>query len=192
MQTLWHFVISLLILKIFTWSLEYVFTIQWAIHTIKGNNLKCILFFFFFRIMPLFQPGLFILYQALYSWVLALKCSALVFFLTVLKTFRIKRKNCWLIIENIQGKDKMLVTSIFSFLAPLAKGQWAIVMALCPSCICPSICPCVCKLFLQKTSQKLLTGFLPNFTGMFLRWSSFKFLQIIMFHEEFWLPWQPK
>ena len=36
---------------------------------------------------------------------------------------------------------------------------------------CPSICPCVracyCKLFLQKTSQKLLTGFLRNFTGMF-------------------------
>ena len=22
----------------------------------------------------------------------------------------------------------------------------------------------------KKTSQKLLTGFLPNFTGMFLRW----------------------
>ena len=31
--------------------------------------------------------------------------------------------------------------------------------------------PCVrvCKLFLQKTSQKLLTGFLPNFIGMFVR-----------------------
>ena len=30
-------------------------------------------------------------------------------------------------------------------------------------------CACVCKLFLLKTfPQKLLTGFLPNFTGMFL------------------------
>ena len=42
---------------------------------------------------------------------------------------------------------------------------------------CPSGRACVRKLFLQKTSaQKLLTGFLRNFTGMFLRWSSFKFL----------------
>ena len=74
-----------------------------------------------------------------------------------------------------------------AFLAPLAEGQQAIVklLALCPSC--------VRKLFLQKTSpQKLLTGFLRNFTGMFLRWSSFKFLQIIVFYEEFWLPWQSK
>ena len=46
-----------------------------------------------------------------------------------------------------------------------------------------SVRVCVRKLFLQKTSpQKLLTGFLPNFTGMF------KFLQIIVFYEEFWLP----
>ena len=61
------------------------------------------------------------------------------------------------------------------------------------SVVHPSVCVCVCKLFLQKTSpQKLLTGFLPNFTGMFLRWFSFKFLQIIVFHDEFWLPWQPK
>ena len=51
------------------------------------------------------------------------------------------------------------------------------------------VCPCVCKLCLPKTSpQKLLTGFLPNITGMIHRWSSFKFLQIIVFHEEFWLP----
>ena len=71
-----------------------------------------------------------------------------------------------------------------SFLAPRAEGQRAIVMALYLSC--------VCKLCLQKTSQKVLNGFLPNFKGMFLRWSSFKFLQIFVFHEEFWLPWQPK
>ena len=51
---------------------------------------------------------------------------------------------------------------------------------------------CIRKLFLQKTSQKLLTGFLRNFTGMFLRRSSFKFLQIIVFYEEFWLPWRSK
>ena len=85
------------------------------------------------------------------------------------------------------------------FLAPLAKGVRANVM--CPSCLRASILlfvhlflhACVRKLFLQKTSlQKLLTGFLPNFIGMFQRWSSFKFLQIIVFHEEFWLPWQQK
>ena len=63
-QKLWHFVISLLTLKIFTWTPEYVFTIQRAIHTIKGDNSKCIFFFFFFKIMPLFWFSLFILYQA--------------------------------------------------------------------------------------------------------------------------------
>ena len=74
----------------------------------------------------------------------------------------------------------------FQFLAPLAEGQRAIVMALGPSCVRSSVSACVHKLFLQKTSpQKLLTGFLQNFTGMFLRWSSFKFLQIIVFYEEF-------
>ena len=65
-------------------------------------------------------------------------------------------------------------------------------------CVCCAsvllfVCVCVHKLCLQKTSpQKLLIGFLPNFTGMFLRWSPFKILQIIVFCEEFWLPWQPK
>ena len=59
--------------------------------------------------------------------------------------------------------------------------------------VCLSVHACVRKPFLQKTSpQKLLTGFLRNFTGMFLRWSSFKFLQIIVFYEEFWLPWRSK
>ena len=44
--------------------------------------------------------------------------------------------------------------------------------------VCPAACVRIRKLFLQKTSpQKLLTGFLQNFTGMFLRLSSFKFLQ---------------
>ena len=48
---------------------------------------------------------------------------------------------------------------LLQFLAPLAENR-----------------ACVRKLCLQKSShQKLLTGFLPNFTRMFLRWSSFKF-----------------
>ena len=58
---------------------------------------------------------------------------------------------------------------------------------------CPSGRPSGRKLFFQKTSlQKLWTRFLQNFTGMFLRWSSFKFLQIIVFYDEFWLPWRSK
>ena len=36
-QELWHFVISLLLLKILTWNLESLFTIQRAIHPIKGT-----------------------------------------------------------------------------------------------------------------------------------------------------------
>ena len=80
-----------------------------------------------------------------------------------------------------------------SFLATLAEGQRAFVMALCPSSVRPSVRVCVCKLFLQKTSsQKLLIGFLRNFTGTFHRWSSFKFLQIVVFYEKFWLPWRSK
>ena len=95
--------------------------------------------------------------------------------------------------KTLWRREKILVTRIFSFLAPLAKGQQAIVMALCPLCVRPSMYACIRKLFLQKTSpQKLLTGLLPNFTRMFLRWSSFKFFQIMVYHEEFWLPWQPK
>ena len=98
-------------------------------------------------------------------------------------------------VENWE-KEKLLVMSNFSLFIPLAKGQPAIVMALCLSCVSPSVSlfvhECIHKLFLQKiTPQKLLTGFLLNFTEMFLRWSSFKFLQIIVLHEEFWLPWQP-
>ena len=89
-----------------------------------------------------------------------------------------------------------LENSRLVFLAPLALGQRTFVMALCPLSVSLSVRPLVRayvhKLLLQETSQKLLTGFLPDFTGMFLRWSSFKLLQIIVFHEEFWLPWQPK
>ena len=51
---------SLLLMKIFTWKSDYVFTICRAIHTIKGDNSKCNLFF---RIMPLFRLDVFILYK---------------------------------------------------------------------------------------------------------------------------------
>ena len=78
------------------------------------------------------------------------------------------------------------------FLAPLVEGQRAIVTALCLSCVRQFVRACFRKLCFQKPSQRLLTGFLPNLTRMFLRWSSFNFLQIILFHEEFWLPWQLK
>ena len=96
--------------------------------------------------------------------------------------------------SNIRSTH-ILVQLLHGFLAPLAEGQRAIVMALCPSCVRPFVRPsmraCVRKLFLRKTSpQKLLTRSLRNFTGMFLRWSSFRFLQIIVFYEEFWLPCQ--
>ena len=67
-----------------------------------------------------------------------------------------------------------------------------VVFVMCPS-VRPCMCPSVRKLLLQKASpQKLLAGFLRNFTGMFLRWSSFEFRQIIVFNEEFWLLWQSK
>ena len=50
LENISHFVISPLLLKIFTYF-EYAFTIQTAIHTIKGDNLKCIVF----RSMPPFD-----------------------------------------------------------------------------------------------------------------------------------------
>ena len=50
MQKLWHFVIPLLLLKIFNWNFEYVFTFQRANYTIKGGNSKC---FFFSELCPL-------------------------------------------------------------------------------------------------------------------------------------------
>ena len=55
------------------------------------------------------------------------------------------------------------------FLAPLTKGEllsWRCVRrASVRLSVCPSVHASVRKLFLQKTSQKLLTGFLRNFTG---------------------------
>ena len=57
-----------------------MFTIQRTIHTIRGDNSKCI----FVRIIPFFDLRLFILYQAPQSRALAPACScALVFYLDV-------------------------------------------------------------------------------------------------------------
>ena len=46
-------------------------------------------------------------------------------------------------LKTFRKKEKLLVVTVFSFLALLAEGQLAIVMALCPLCICPSIRVCV-------------------------------------------------
>ena len=79
LQKLWHFALSLLLLKVFTWNSDYVFTIQRAIYTIKGDMSKCIFFFFFFfRIMPPFWLTLFILYQTPNSRAFAPWCDALI------------------------------------------------------------------------------------------------------------------
>ena len=51
LEKLWHFVISLLLLKVLTWNCKYVLTFQRAILTIKGDNSK----WFFFRIMSFFD-----------------------------------------------------------------------------------------------------------------------------------------
>ena len=63
-----------------------------------------------------------------------------------------------------------LSSDIDQLLAPLAEGQQAIVMAfVLRASVHPFVRACGHKLCLLKTSpQKLLTGFLPNFTGMFL------------------------
>ena len=71
-QKLWHFVISLLLLNYL--KLEYVFTFQRAIHTIKEDSSKCI----FFRIMPLFLLEYFILFHTPNIRALAPACCALV------------------------------------------------------------------------------------------------------------------
>ena len=54
-----------------------------------------------------------------------------------------------------------------NFLAPLSEGQQAVVMALCPSVVCPFVRPCVyasvCKLFLQKTSPQTIDWIFTKF-----------------------------
>ena len=80
-------------------------------------------------------------------------------------------------------QDSFLSLSPMVFISSTGQGP----ASYCNGIVHPSVRVCVHKLFLLKTSpQRLLTGFLPNFTEMFLRWSSFKFFQIIVFHEEFW------
>ena len=89
---------------------------------------------------------------------------------------------------------------VFSFTgqrpASYCHGVVSVVRPLVHLSVCSSVHVCmrpfVNSSFQKTFPQKLLTGFLQNFTGMFLRWSSFKFIQIIVFHEEFWLPWQSK
>ena len=51
-------------------------------------------------------------------------------------------------LENKLFLSWLLFSSFFLFLAPLAEGQRAIVMALCPSCVHPFVRACVRKLFL--------------------------------------------
>ena len=65
-QKLWHFVISLLLLKILTWKSEYVYIVQRAIHTFKGNW-----FFFSQKNDSFFRLRIFSLYQAPHSRALA-------------------------------------------------------------------------------------------------------------------------
>ena len=70
---------------------------------------------------------------------------------------------------------------LFMFLAPLAIGQPAYVMARCPSSVRPCVRPCVrpltfsLNIFFSETTYRILI----NFTEMFLPWSSSEFLEII-------------
>ena len=70
-------------------------------------------------------------------------------------------------------------TNFCSFLAHLSwKLKWAILIACCPSSVCPS----VCKLFTFSTSSlKLLGQFQPNLAGSIIRgWGwGFKFVQMM-------------
>ena len=71
----------------------------------------------------------------------------------LLKDFKIQiaQKTLW-------EKVKLLILSNFTFLAPLAKGQRAIVMALCLSCIRARIS----KLCLKKPNDWIITKFHRN------------------------------
>ena len=61
----------------------------------------------------------------------------------------------------------------------------------------PSVCPSarlpVREQLLKKSSPlKLANRFQWNFTEMILGWCTFRKFQRFKFHEELWLPWQPK
>ena len=104
------------------------------------------------------------------------------------------RRHCCIDINKLtQGIGMLLSILLLTYNMSVSKLKFFSSTGRRPARYCHGVVSVVrCKLFLQKTSQKLLTGFLRNFTGMFLRWSSFKFLQIIVFFEEFWLPWRSK
>ena len=75
-------------------------------------------------------------------------------------------------------KKTMLVNSIVSFLAPLAVGQRAYVMARCPSCVRPSARPSVrpsvraltfsLNIFFAETTYRILMKFHRNVPTMVL------------------------
>ena len=69
---------------------------------------------------------------------------------------------------------------------------WAIVIDHCPASVCPCVCPSVCEQLLKKSSLKPANRFQWNFTEMILGWCTFRILQRYEFHEELWLPLQPK
>ena len=65
MQKLWHFLTSLLLLNIFTWNSEELFTIKRGTHTSRGGNPS-----FFDKVMPLFR--LIIFMQKLWHFLISL------------------------------------------------------------------------------------------------------------------------
>ena len=63
-----------------------------------------------------------------------------------------------IVITIIEKKIKTPITKLIKkivFLAPLAKGQRAIVMALCPLCVRPFVCLCV-RASVNSSFKKLL------------------------------------
>ena len=82
-------------------------------------------------------------------------------------------------VKNIVGNGENAGYQHFLLFTLCFKLHWPKASELLSwQCVCcVSVRPYFRKLFLHKTSpRKLLTGFLRHFTGMFLRWSSFKFL----------------
>ena len=75
MQKLWHFVIYLLLPKMFKWNSEHVFTVSKEQSILLRETIQNT---FFFIIMSLFRPRHFILYQASHSRAMVLPCGALV------------------------------------------------------------------------------------------------------------------
>ena len=96
--------------------------------------------------------------------------------LTSLKAYADEKINVTQIFSFVfdREKDKMLVSSILSFLAPLAIGQRAYVMVRCPSCILPSVRPSVrvltfsLNIFFAETTYRILMKFHRNVPTMVL------------------------